>query len=174
MSAHPLLLDFQARPRNGGFVGAAILVIGAVSAVAAGVAFQHFSERREGMELKLAALESARTSKLGSVAALPAEESMPVVNVLGAPWAILLQELEAASHDEAGNVAVLGVEPDREKGRIRIVAEGRDLPAALAYIQRLQRSRALRFPILDSHEIRTEDRDQPVRFQLSAEWKSAI
>ena len=174
MSAQPLLLDFQARPRNGGAIGATVLVVGALMAGAAGVAFHDFSEKREGLELRLAALEFARNSKLGSVAALPAEESMPVVNVLGAPWAMLLQELEAASHDEAGDIAVLGVEPDREKGRIRIVAEARDLHTALAYIQRLQKSRALRFPILDSHEIRTEDRDQPVRFQLSADWKTSL
>jgi hypothetical protein len=86
---------------------------------------------------------------------------------------MLLQELEAASHDEAGSVAVLAVEPDREKGRIRIVAEARNLGMALAYIERLQKSHALRFPMLDSHEIRVEDRDQPVRFQMSAEWKTA-
>ena len=174
MSAPPLLLDFQARPRNGGSIGAAVLVLGAIMAGLAAVTFRDYSMKREGLELKLAALESARNFKLGSVAALPAEESMPVVNVLGAPWAVLLQELEAASHDEAGDIAVLGVEPDREKGRIRIVAEARDLHTALAYVERLQKSRALRYPILDSHEIRTEDHDQPVRFQLSAEWKTTI
>ena len=174
MSAQPLLLDFQSRPRRGGLIGAVILVAGSVGAAAAGVAFHDSSLKREGLELRIAALETARNAKLGSAAALPAEESMPVVNVLGAPWALLLQELEAASHDEAGDVAVLGVEPDREKGRIRIVAEARNLKAALAYIDRLQKSHALRYPILDSHEIRTEDRDQPVRFQLSADWKATI
>ena len=174
MSAQPLLLDFQSRPHPGGKFGATVLVLGALAAAFAGVAFHDSSMRREGLALKLAALESARNSKLGSVAALSAEESMPAVNVLGAPWAILLQELEAASHDEAGDIAVLGVEPDREKSRIRIVAEARDLHGALAYIKRLQKSQALRFPILDSHEIRTEDRDQPVRFQLSADWKTTL
>ena len=174
MSAQPLRLDFQSRPRYGGNRGAIVLLIGTAIAVAAGIQFHALSIKREGLELKLEALESARNLKLGSVAALPSEESVPVVNVLGAPWEILLQELEAASHDEAGDVAVLGVEPDREKSRIRIVAEARNLHTALAYIERLQKSRSLRFPILDSHEIRTEDRDQPVRFQLSADWKTTI
>jgi hypothetical protein len=85
----------------------------------------------------------------------------------------LLEELETASHDAADSIAVLGVEPDREKGRIRIVAEARDLQLALAYIERLQKSRVLRYPMLDSHEVRTEDRDRPVRFQLSADWKAS-
>jgi hypothetical protein len=54
------------------------------------------------------------------------------------------------------------------------VAEARDLPSALLYVERLQKSNALRFPILDSHEVRTEDKDQPVRFQLSAEWRKDL
>ncbi len=109
---------------------------------------------------------------MGTVAAGSAEEAGPVVAELGAPWSLLLQELETASQDIGGAVAVLAVEPDRDKGRIRIVAETRDLATALAYILRLQKSNALRYPMLDSHEVRAEDHDQPVRFQLSAEWKS--
>jgi hypothetical protein len=28
----------------------------------------------------------------------------------------------------------------------------------------------LRYPMLDSHEIKTDDRDRPVHFELSADW----
>jgi hypothetical protein len=172
MSARPLLLDFQSRPRRDGRLGAAILALGAAGTIFAGLQFYESGLKRDGLELRLEALESARNARLGAVSAVPAEASAPVVNDLGAPWSLLLAELETASHDNASSVAVLGVEPDREKGRIRIVAEARDLQTALAYIQRLQKSRALRYPMLDSHEIRTEDKDQPVRFQLSADWNT--
>jgi hypothetical protein len=172
MNTRPILLDFKERRRPGGIAGSIILALGAAGTVFAGVQFRASSLTLSGLELRLEAMESAHNAGTGPLTAGAAEETAPVVAELGAPWSLLLQELEAASQDAGGAVAVLAVEPDREKGRVRIVAEARDLPAALAYIERLQKSNALRFPMLDSHEVRTEDHDQPVRFQLSAEWKS--
>lgn len=172
MSARPILLDFNSRARGGGVLGAAVLLLGCAGALCVGIEFQSSNLTRAGLELRLEALSTARSAGTGASRSASAEEAGPVIRELGAPWSLLLQELETASQDAGGAVAVLAVEPDREKGRVRIVAEARDLPTALAYIQRLQKSRALRFPMLDSHEVRTEDRDQPVRFQLSAEWES--
>jgi hypothetical protein len=40
-------------------------------------------------------------------------------------------------------------------------------------VQRLRKAQALRYPMLDSHELRTEDKDRPVRFQVSADWSDA-
>jgi hypothetical protein len=172
MNAQPILLDFKVRPRHGGIAGAIILTLGAAGAVFTGAQFRASRLTLSGLDLRLEAIESTHNAGMGSAMAGAAEEAGPVVTELSAPWSLLLQELEAASQDVGGAVAVLAVEPDREKGRVRIVAEARDLPTALAYIERLQKSNALRFPMLDSHEVRTEDHDQPVRFQLSAEWKS--
>jgi hypothetical protein len=172
MNAQPILLDFKMRRRPGGILGIIVLTFGAAGAVLAGIQFHASSLTLSGLELRLEDIESARSAGMGTVSAGAAEESGPVVTELGAPWSLLLQELESASQDIGSAVAVLAVEPDREKSRVRIVAEARDLPTALTYIERLQKSNALRFPMLDSHEVRTEDRDQPVRFQLSAEWKN--
>ena len=171
MNAQPILLDFKPRRRQGGIVGIIVLTCGAAGALLAGIQFHSSRLTLAGLELRLGDLESAHDSRMGTVSAGTAEEAGPVVTELGAPWSLLLQELESASQDLASAVAVLAVEPDREKGRVRIVAEARDLPSALLYVERLQKSNALRFPILDSHEVRTEDKDQPVRFQLSAEWR---
>ena len=172
MSAQPLLLDFHAQPRRGGWVGAIVLLLGAVGMVLVGLQFHTQDMQRQGVELRLEALQAARNRAMGTSAPASMEEAGPVVTALGAPWSLLLQELESASHDESGAVAILAIEPDKEKGHIRIVAEARDLKTALAYIQRLQKSHALRFPMLESHEVRTDDKDQPVRFQLSADWKA--
>lgn len=172
MSAQNLLLDFKVRPRSGGLAGVALVVLGTLGTLLVGLQFHSSSLTRAGLELRLEALDSARSASLGSGNSNAAEEAGPVVNALSAPWSLLLRELETASHDTEGSVAILAIEPDRAKGRIRIVAEARDLTMVLAYVQRLQKSRALRFPMLDSHEIRTEDRDQPVRFQISAEWNT--
>ena len=168
-----MLLDFKARPRYGGLVGAAFALAGLAGAVVVGVEFHAASAARAGLELRLDALASARSAGEGAGRSVNTEEAAPLVTELGAPWSLLLQELETASQDVGSSVAVLAVEPDRAKGRIRVVAEAKDLPTALAYIERLQKSQALRFPMLDSHERRTEEREQPVRFQLSAEWRIA-
>ena len=173
MSARPLLLDFNPTPRSGGAVGLVLLLIGVAVLITAAVAFHQLSQRRAGLELRLEALE-ARRSRASAGAPVNADAAAPVMSLLGTSWSLLLQELEIASHDTADKVAILTVEPDRTKGRIRIVGEARDLQAALIYVQRLQKSRVLKFPMLDSHEIRLEDHDQPVRFQLSADWKIAI
>ena len=168
-----MLLDFKARPRSGGILGAAFMLLGLTGVVLVGLQFHAASVARAGLELRLDSLTAARSAAAGSMRSNNSEEAGPLVSELGAPWSLLLQELETASQDLGSSVAVLAVEPDRVKGRIRIVAEAKDLPTALAYIERLQKSHALRFPMLDSHERRMEDHDQPVRFQLSAEWRSA-
>ena len=173
MKAQPILLDFKMRPRQGGIVGGIVLAFGAAGAVLAGIQFHASNQTLAGLELRLEDIESARNVGRGTVSTGAAEEAAPVVAELGAPWSMLLEELESASQDIGGAIAVLAVEPDRDKGRLRIVAEARDLPTALLYVERLQKSKALRFPMLDSHEIRTDDHDQPVRFQLSAEWNTA-
>ena len=172
MNGRPILLDFKARRRQGGILGAVVLTFGAAGAVLAGIQFHSSSQTLAGLELRLEDIETPRNAGMGTASAGAAEEAAPVVAALGAPWSLLLQELESASQDIGGAVAVLAVEPDRDKGRVRIVAEARDLPMALTYVERLQKSNALRFPMLDSHEVRTEDHDQPVRFQLSADWKN--
>jgi hypothetical protein len=172
MSARPVLLDFKSRPRQGGLVGAILLLFGIIAATVTSLEFRASSLTREALELRLDALNSTHNPGSSATRSSVAEEAGPIVTELAAPWSLLLQELESAGQDTGGDVAVLAVEPDREKSRVRIVAEAHDLATALAYIERLQKSRALRFPMLDSHEIRTEDHEQPVRFQLSAEWKN--
>jgi hypothetical protein len=54
---------------------------------------------------------------------------------------------------------------------VHITGESRDLPRVLAYLGRLQSSALLRYPMIDSHEVRTDDPQRPVRFALSAEWR---
>jgi hypothetical protein len=54
---------------------------------------------------------------------------------------------------------------------VRITGESRDLPMVLAYLDRLQTSALLRYPMLDTHEIKADDPQHPVRFALTAEWR---
>jgi hypothetical protein len=171
LNAKIMLLDFKSRTRLGGIAGFAILLLAAMAATLVCAKFRTSALTRAALELRLEALGAARGASYRSAGSGALDDAGAALGQLSAPWALLLNELEAASHDSEHTVAVLSVEPDQKKGRVRIIAETRDLATALAYIQRLQKSRALRFPILDAHEVRTEDREQPVRFQLSADWR---
>jgi hypothetical protein len=65
----------------------------------------------------------------------------------------------------------LSVEPDPDKRRVRIDGESKDLGAALVYLAKLQASRTLSYPMLDSHEVKGDDKDHPVRFAMTAQWR---
>jgi hypothetical protein len=69
-------------------------------------------------------------------------------------------------------VSLLEVEPDREHGRIRVLAESRSLVSALAYLERLQKAATLANPLLQSHEVRDEVAERPVRVEIVADWRT--
>ena len=172
MSAPLLRLDFAGRRAHGGLMGVAIATIGALCLAAVLVQHHYVGAQRAGLELRRAAMEEMQ-HRGRAVAGLNVQNADRTVRELGTPWSLLLAELESASGDSAGNVAVLAVEPDHSKHRVRVTAEARNLELALAYVQRLRKTAVLRYPMLDSHELRSEDKDHPVRFQISADWSDA-
>jgi hypothetical protein len=133
---------------------------------------QFLREQRAGLELRRAAIAESQNHARSaqSVAGLNAQNAEKTVLELGTPWSQLLKELEDASGDTSGNIALLSVEPDHSKHRVRVTAEARTLALALAYVERLRKAPVIRYPMLDSHELRKDDKDHPVRFQVSADW----
>ena len=173
MSAPLVTLDFVSRRARPTLAGALLLLLGASAAAATYTEYRFMQARRAGLELKLAqALRySRRDPALDARTAGFAEAAGRMTAELGTPWTKLLAELETASRDSSGQVAVLSIEPDHGKHTVHITGESRDLPRALAYVQRLQASTLLRYPMLDSHELRTDDPQHPVRFAMTAEWR---
>jgi hypothetical protein len=170
-------LDFSgARPALS-LAGGLLLAVGVVAAGAVLLEYHNMAQHRAGLELKLAALARAEALSAGPVET-PADARIAVsveqaATDLATPWTLLLAELEQASKDSQGEVALLGVEPDHAKHNVRVSAEARTMKLALAYVQRLQASRSLIYPMLDRHEIRADDAQHPVRFELTGEWKDA-
>jgi len=171
----PMLLDFAAPRVRTTVTGVALLIVGLSAVTLAYLEYRAVAQKRAGLELRLA--DVVRRSNRNPLDAARAEreneEATGITRELGTPWTGVLADLEAASQSSAGEIAVLAVEPDHDKHRILIKAEAKTLPLALAYLQRLQQSRSLRFPMLDSHEIAADDKDHPVRFAMTADWQES-
>ena len=174
MSAPPLIsVDFSGRRRPLTLAGVLMLMAGALATAAACVEYRRLDASRAGLELKLADA-NRRTQRDPAKDVRNAgltEEAGHIALQLGTPWTPLLAELESASHDSASDIALLSVEPDESKHLVRVTGESRDLSRVLAYVGRLQTSTLLRYPMLESHELRSDDPQRPVRFALSAEWR---
>jgi len=173
MSAAAINLDFAStgrRPRKGAI---ALLLVGAIAIVATIASYQQFRGRAEGLELRVAALSGGAGASDASSedTGMAIAEADAAVALLATPWSQLLADLEAAAADSRDSVALLAIEPDRENRLVRIIAESRTLPAAVAFAKRLQKSGALLYPLLDSHEIQVDEQYRPVRFQITAAWR---
>jgi hypothetical protein len=172
---HAIQLDFAGGRRGLSPAGGLLLALGVAAAVAVLLEYRLMGEHRAGLELRLAALTRANTSTVGqrdaTADARIAVSAQQAAMDLATPWTLLLSELEQASKESRGQVALLGVEPDHAKHNVRVSAEARTLALALAYVQRLQSSRSLEYPMLDRHEIRADDAQHPVRFELTGEWR---
>jgi hypothetical protein len=167
----PIHLDFVAPVHRAPLAGAALCAAGLAAAVALGLAFDRKLAERGRLEAALGATARPRPSAPTSDSLKLATEVAAVARELGIPWTRLLAELEAASRTSASSVSLLHVEPDPTKQLVRITAEVRALPDALAYLRRLQKSEVLRYPMLESHERRKDDPEHPLVIKLSAEWR---
>lgn len=169
----PVRLDFVAPVHKAPVAGAALCVAGLAAAIALGVAFDRKLAERNKLDAALGATaQPRRVSEPTAESIKAAVEAAAVERELALSWTRLLAELETASHDSGSSVSLLHVEPDPGKQLVRITAEVRGLPDALAYLRRLQKCSALRYPMLESHERRKDDPEHPVRIKISAEWRT--
>jgi hypothetical protein len=173
MSAPPVNLDFVSTRTGLNLASGVLLALGVLATASAYLGYRYVDNRRAGLALKLdAALRQGRHDPaLDTQAAGFNEQAGRLAAELGTPWTRLLAELEAASRDTSSQIALLSIEPDHEKHIVHITGESKDLPLTLAYVQRLQTSSVLRYPMLDSHDVKSDDPQRPVRFGLTAEWR---
>jgi hypothetical protein len=172
MSLPRLRADFIAR-RHPAIAPMIIGVCGAFAIVATFAQYRALQAQAAGFEAHLATdvpTRGAGTEPLSADRALTIE-ARAIAKLLATPWGAVLDDLEAAGRDSGDTIAVLTIQPDRDTHRVVLMVEARSMPAALRYVQRLQQSRSLAHPLLDSHEVRSEVAERPVRVQITADWK---
>jgi hypothetical protein len=163
-------LDFVAPVHEARGQGVTLCALGVAAALVVGVGFEMKFNERNRLDAEIGAI-AAPAKAQGPAALRSAEDAASIERELSIPWSQLLAELESASHDSASTIALLQVEPDPTKRIVKITAEARTLPAALEYLQRLQKSPLLRYPMLESHERKKDDPEHPIRVKLAAEWR---
>lgn len=166
-------LDFAPQPKRPNARGLILILLGVIAATLVVTDYRSVAAESAGLEWKIAALRGeGRVVKPDKATVRSEQDADAAIDDLTTPWSDLLRELELASADSNGTVAVLGVEPDRQKREVRVIAEARTLPIALAYVERLQKSAALRYPMLERHEVQVKDPEHPVRFEIKAGWSA--
>ena len=83
-------------------------------------------------------------------------------------WATLLNTIESV---QAKEVALLVLEPDATNGKLRVTAEAKDVSAMLDYLKQLQQQPGLRDVVLLSQQVNEDNKQQPVRFIVGAQWQ---
>ena len=68
-------------------------------------------------------------------------------------------------------MVLLTVEPDAEKGRIQIGAEGKTAAAMTDFVSALASHNAFSGAVLVSHQVRAEDQDKPLRFTVAVQLR---
>ena len=164
-------MDFMPPSRKPGGVAVVLLVLGVFAAGWATWEYQQSVDRVAGLSLRLAQVTGTRMAGPNVTRDRVVAEARKVALELQTPWSAMLDDLESATVATNGDVSLLTVEPDRVRHKLKLTAEARSLPAALQYVQRLQHNPAIRDALLESHQIRTDVAERPVRVQIVADWR---
>ena len=172
MTLPALQLDFKQSPRHWPWLGLLLLIAGVMW-----VAYAMNEARVLSGQIDLAEARLAVLAKRGRIQPAPpidaqvlqqeVRQANDILQQLTLPWNALFQVLESTSEKQ---IALLTVQPDARKHSLRLSGEAKNFDALLAYIARLEQSRVLSHVYLTSHEVRTQDAEQPVRFALVANW----
>lgn len=163
-------LDFQPQRRIA-WLGWVLLVL---SAVVAGRLVLQFGALQadvalaEGRAARLESRVEGRDPERPRSAQAFAEElarARTVARQLTLPWSDVFDAVETAA---TAKVALIALQPDPERKTVRITAETRNLNDALAFVRRLQATHRLSGVYLASHQVQTQDAQQPVRFVVMA------
>ena len=168
-------LDFASARRPAGIGGWLLLLLGLVSAVSL-VTWDrvHMQPINAAGERKLRSLHAAIEMRRAALpkmddAQLLAEwtRAITVADELNLPWEKLFATLEAEAERP---VAILALDPDAGKREIVLSGEAKNFEEMLAYYRQLQQQQIFSGLELHTHQINRQDRENPIRFRVTAKW----
>ena len=156
--------------------GTALLVVGALVATVAFFEYGALREKVSAWEAKVAAVRTAARRGDASVPRNARDQEAVVQEVkaahavlqrLSLPWDRLFGAFESV---RANGVALLAVEPDPDKGTVKLTAEAKSDAEMLDYVERLQGVEMLANVTLAGHQVKTGDPMRVLRFAVVASW----
>ncbi len=171
-----LSLDFRRPERSASWVGIALLLAALAAAVAGGgrylqlaneLAAERSSLREAATATRKRPVAAASSSDPQALAA-ELKHANEILLQLTLPWGELFASAESAGTPE---VALLAIESETDKRRVKISGEAKNLESILDYLRYLESRPALADVYLQSHELQKQDAQQPVRFVVSAQWR---
>jgi hypothetical protein len=171
----PLTLDYRRRSRSG-WAGVALLVAGVAGTALLGEQYRLLLDEQALIESGMRTVAVAARKKVPAASnagdarrvALEVSRARNLLLQMSMPWNEMFASVEAAN---SRNVALLSIESDIAKQRVKISAEARNLGAMLNYLRDMEGRPAFADVYLESHQVQLQDAQRPVRFVLGARWR---
>lgn len=173
-----LELDYQRDHRPVPWLGVAVLVAALAGLAALALAWQTFTQQALAWQaqadraLRQSAQHAPAARPLGEQALraqqLEVRQANQVVRELAVPWNTLFQAVEGAGGE---GIALLSLDPDPQKGVVKISGEAKNLDVLLAYVKQLAAREVFSGVLLQSHQVQGEIAEKPLRFALVAHWR---
>jgi len=169
-----LKFDYLSDGRNS-WAGVVVLAMGLCATLFVIWNYHEGSQKIAQQENLIESIRSEKASRMDPLpvvadseqVTLETNQAKAIILELNLPWKELFSVVESYQKDD---VAVLTIEPDSQKGLVRINAEAKSLDSMLAYLAYLQKTPLFRNVELVSHQVQEQDPQQPVRFMLQASW----
>jgi hypothetical protein len=167
MSVRRLELDYIAPPHRPVWPGMLLLAVALAASAMVAERYRHVRQEhgRQDAQAGLVLPGGGRAAR-----ALPkerldeqAKNAEAVVRQLTLPWGSLIGAIEQAA---TRDVAILQLQPDAEKGLLRLTAEARNREAMFGYLKRLGSARELTNVVLVSHQVQKDEPQQPIQFAV--------
>lgn len=166
-------LDFQ--PRRPGLLTVVLLLAGLLLCADAWLEAGTLRGQLDEAESKLAQAKrradrvdvSRRDSRPENV--FSADESKALRQAIGAirvDWEKLYRSIDEATTEE---ISLLAIRPNAPGKSVQISGEARDMKAVLAFVEALRRE-PLDNAALLSHQVKQNDPQRPINFEISATW----
>jgi Tfp pilus assembly protein PilN len=173
-----LKLDYQRSYRPLPWLGLSVLVTAIAALAIMGGYYQSLDRQIRSWESKadqMARLSSQRapaarplTGEAARAQMLEVKQANQVVRQLGLPWRALFKAVDTSGGQSIG---LLSLEPDLQKGTVKISGEAKDFNALLDYVKELSTREVFGSVMLQSHQVQQDVAEKPVRFALLAHWK---
>lgn len=175
-----LRLDYQHANKPTPWLGLGVLISALAVLAVMGGHYQTLNQRIAFWEKKVDRIERQSSHRVLATASLTEQaaraqvrevkQANQLLSQLSLPWNALFKAVETSGGE---NIALLSMEPDMQKGTVKISGEAKDLDALLDYAKQLSTREMFGSVFLQNHQVHEADPEKPLRFSLLAYWKGA-